>query len=335
MASEARYFRVTPKLWRHADTAEWSQRATLLAMYLLTCPHRNIVGLYWLPKSYACEDLRWEPGELAEAMAELVADDFMRYDAAAKVVFVCNALAYDAPANENVAKAAVKQLEELPATPLLAALAEAAKQHSEHLEKAISNRWPNGLPNGSPNGSGNGSSEGSGNGSPPVSISPTVSATVTATTAPSRACAPEESPPDGEDVGGDEPAQAKIEVHDPPPRIQYPDEFERWWRAYPRRDDDKKATYALWRRWVDGKIRVNDAPYHADPADLMAAAENYAEAKAGVDLKHLKMASTFLSAQGMYWLEWVHGPPEGGGGEPAGWGDLRAWAAEHAEEAAT
>lgn len=335
MASDARYFRVTPKLWRHAATVEWSQRATLLALYLLTCPHRNIVGLYWLPKSYACEDLRWETGDLDAAMRELADDGFMRYDDATKIVFVCNALAYDAPANENVAKAAVKQLEELPVTPLLSALAEAAHQHSEHLHKAISNRWPNGLPNGSCNGSANDS----GNGSSPVSISPTVSATVTTTTTVpiARVCAHEESPPDGEDVGVEDQGDDAERVVDPPPRLAYPDDFERWWVAYPRRGDDKRAAYGLWRRWVDGKIRVNDRPYHADPADLMRAAENYRDAKAGADPKHVKMATTFLSAQGMYWLAWITGPPEDATAEdePAGWAGLRDWAKGRVGGAAT
>ena len=339
MAGEARYFRVTPKLWRHAATAGWSQRATLLALYLLTCPHRNIVGLYWLPKSYACEDLRWETGDLDQAMDELVTDGFMRYDAAAKVVFVCNALAYDAPANENVAKAAVKQLQELPSTALLSALAASAERHSEHLHKAISDRWSNGLPNGLPNGSSNGSHNGPADGSPPVSITTTVAATVTTTTPDphARGRAHGGSPPDGEDVGVEDKG-AHAEVVDPPPRIAYPDAFDRWWFAYPRRGDDKRAAYDLWQRWQSGKIRVNDRPYHADPADLMRAAEHYAEAKAGVERGHVKMATTFLSAQGMYWLSWVDGPPEDANGvdEPAGWATLREWSQEHGltEEAA-
>jgi hypothetical protein len=71
------YYRVSPRIWRHR---EWSDETKLLACYLLTCKHRTIEGLYLLPQHYITGDLKWSPERLAEPFAQLLSDDFIRYD---------------------------------------------------------------------------------------------------------------------------------------------------------------------------------------------------------------------------------------------------------------
>lgn len=52
----ASYYRVSPKFWIE-DAPLWDDDTTIIALYLLTGPHRNLEGLYRLPKRYVQEDL--------------------------------------------------------------------------------------------------------------------------------------------------------------------------------------------------------------------------------------------------------------------------------------
>lgn len=232
--SKTRYYRVSPKVWRHAKKAGWGDRETLLALYLLTCPHRNMAGLYYLPREYMQADLGWDAGSLRGALDALWRDDFVRYDDDAQVVLILNALAYDAPDNPNQIKAAMKQLEELPETPLLTALADRAAETCEPLSAAICNRWPNCLRNGLTNGSGEPLVEQLTEPPPqpsgePVSVSVSATTAVAVTTAvaegETRAPAREESPPSdgaddpGEPDGTEDEAPARgRKPKDPPPQ---------------------------------------------------------------------------------------------------------------------
>jgi hypothetical protein len=139
---ESRYYRVAPRIWRHARDAHWSERLTLFALYLLTSPHRNMVGLYYLPVEYVQADLDWPRDEVESAIDTLERDGFAVYDPDARVMWIRNALAYDAPQNANQIKAAVRQLAELPRTQLLDDLAKSAAENCPALAQAIEARWP-------------------------------------------------------------------------------------------------------------------------------------------------------------------------------------------------
>lgn len=132
------YYRVTPKVWLQG----WSHDARLLALYLLTCPHRATEGLYLLPLGYAATDIGWEEERLREPFAELITDGFAKYDAEARVVFVCKALAYQAPANKNGFISAARRLVKLPHTPLFADLLEAAREHCPPFAEALPQLLP-------------------------------------------------------------------------------------------------------------------------------------------------------------------------------------------------
>lgn len=129
--TDTRYYRISPKFWRHGMAHHWTDRDRVLALYLLTCPHRNIAGFYVLPKPYVLADLEWDEKTLDAAWERLLAEDFMRYDDMAQVVFVVKALQYDAPENANQRKAAIKYLHEVPFSPLWQALLEVAQANAE------------------------------------------------------------------------------------------------------------------------------------------------------------------------------------------------------------
>jgi hypothetical protein len=142
-----RYFRVVPRVW--TDHPTWSNDAQLLALYLLTCPHRTTEGLYRLPMAYVRADLNWSQQplrkglreRLAEAFAELSASGFCEYDEQAQVVLVMGALETQAPENPNQVTAAIKQLEELPPTHLTSTF----KRLAERFCGRLAERLPEGF----------------------------------------------------------------------------------------------------------------------------------------------------------------------------------------------
>jgi len=83
--------------------------------------------------------------------------------------------------------------------------------------------------------------------------------------------------------------------------IDYPEAFEEFWNAYPRRAN-KKGAYNLWRGRVD----------EADESTLLTAAKNYAKfcEQDGREKKYIKHAKTFLSPRNGSWEEYVEWEPE-------------------------
>ena len=116
------YNRVSPRFWPEAQAGGWSDDMKMLGLYLLTCEHRTTEGLYRLPVEYMAADLSgadglgcdlagaWSAERVRQALAQLSADGFVKYDHAARVVFLPRALVYQAPENPNQRKAAIKSL---------------------------------------------------------------------------------------------------------------------------------------------------------------------------------------------------------------------------------
>lgn len=152
------YKRVSPRFWPEAQAGSWSDDMKMLALYLLTCEHRTTEGLYRLPVEYMAADLSgadslgsdlaaaWNPERVRAALARLADDGFVRYDHAARVVFLPRALAYQAPENPNQRRAAIRSLRALPETPLLTAFLEAARSLCPKLASEFEEPFAEGSP---------------------------------------------------------------------------------------------------------------------------------------------------------------------------------------------
>jgi hypothetical protein len=138
MVDDVRYYRVSPRIW---SVTRWSENARLLALYLLTCPHRTVEGLFRLPKAYIQADLEWSPQRLAEPLRELSEDGFIEYDEDAQVVLILKALKYQAPANPNGVTSALRQLEEVPESPLDQRFHQMAQRYCERLAEQLPERF--------------------------------------------------------------------------------------------------------------------------------------------------------------------------------------------------
>lgn len=129
--TEGRYTRIKSRFWSDEKVVAWDNDTKLLALYLLTSPHNNILGCYVLPKLYICADLEWSTERLDKPFQKLLDDGYIKYDNNCRLLFITNYLAHNPISNGNQATGAGKQLREIPKSPLLQEL----KRSIERLDK--------------------------------------------------------------------------------------------------------------------------------------------------------------------------------------------------------
>jgi len=137
----ASYHKVSLLFWKDREIRAWlkagEHMTATLAIYLLTCDHKNSEGLYWLPKEYIESDLALEADEVGVRMAHLLEKGFAEYDTAAEVVFLPNALKYHEPKSKLQIKGALSALERVPDTVLFPRFVSAAESLAPSLAKEM------------------------------------------------------------------------------------------------------------------------------------------------------------------------------------------------------
>ena len=135
----ARYYPISPLFWCDSKVRSWGPEEKMLALYLLTCEHRNLEGLYRLPIPYIEADLGWENGDLTDHLARLEADGFLAYDEESQVILIRKALKYHQPQSEKQIQGAVNALQSVPDTRLWSEFVKAAEEYAPGLHDAIGN----------------------------------------------------------------------------------------------------------------------------------------------------------------------------------------------------
>lgn len=108
------YGKVYSRFWQNRDVKRWSDGAKLAAVYLLTSPHANLVGIYYLPADYAAVDMGMEVGDVVKAFGELATHDFIAYDRESQWVWVRQFVAWNAFESPKVSISAARTLATLP-----------------------------------------------------------------------------------------------------------------------------------------------------------------------------------------------------------------------------
>ncbi|KHO63382.1 DnaD and phage-associated domain [Thermoanaerobacter sp. YS13] len=121
------YSKIESKFWQDEKIRTLSPNARYIFLYLLTSPHRNMLGLYFLPDLYAAFDVGLSPEQFKEGFQELLRKGLVNYDETNHVVFIKNFLKHNPLENPNQVKKAIKKLQEIPRTPLLKDLYEYIK----------------------------------------------------------------------------------------------------------------------------------------------------------------------------------------------------------------
>ena len=132
------YGKVQTTFWTSEDTSSMSDTGRMLALYLLTSPHSNILGCFHLPIGYVSEDLKWSPERVEKGFAELLEKGFATRDNASKWVVLHAYLKWNPIENPNQGIAAGRLFEQIPnrstVKPLLAV---ALRTHSKHFPRQI------------------------------------------------------------------------------------------------------------------------------------------------------------------------------------------------------
>lgn len=102
------YGKVYATFWSSPTTSSLSDTAKLLALYLMTCGHSTIAGVFRLPDGYVAEDLGWTASRVREGFDELFANGFATRCEASKWVWVRMHLRWNKPENPNQWTAARK-----------------------------------------------------------------------------------------------------------------------------------------------------------------------------------------------------------------------------------
>lgn len=115
------YSKVQNRIWNSKTFLRLTENSKFLWLYLLTCPHGNIMGLFVLKPGYAQDDLGWSNQRYSKAFKELVniplsngCKGLIQYDESTKVVWIKNYLEHNPMINPNQVTSGVKKIKALP-----------------------------------------------------------------------------------------------------------------------------------------------------------------------------------------------------------------------------
>lgn len=124
------YGQIQSAFWHSKDCEAFSDRAKLLACYLMTSPHTNGIGCFRIGPGTMSDDLKWSAEQLHEGFQELANQGFAFYHEL--VVLMPNFLRWNRIANGNVAKARFQEWEQVPKGKAKAFAACAMIEFSDH-----------------------------------------------------------------------------------------------------------------------------------------------------------------------------------------------------------
>jgi hypothetical protein len=108
------YGKVYSKFWSSENIQRLSDDGRMLALYLMTCQHNTISGVFRLPDGYATEDLNWSSERVSKGFSELFENGFCNRCETTKWVWVIKHFDWNPPENPNQLKAAKKCAQQIP-----------------------------------------------------------------------------------------------------------------------------------------------------------------------------------------------------------------------------
>lgn len=132
------YGKIHSSFWTSETIRSLSEDGRVLAAYLMTSPHTNMLGCFRLPVAYACDDLRWSVERFEIAFNDAAAHDFATIDAGSSWVVILKFLKWNAFENPNVGKAAAKIFAQIPDTcPAKRVLAGCLREYGKNFPEAL------------------------------------------------------------------------------------------------------------------------------------------------------------------------------------------------------
>jgi len=110
----ARFRKVYPLIWHDERFQELAAEEKLVALYVLTCPQSNRIGLFRFSVAEAAECLGMVPETFAKRFERVVSVLNWGFDKRRKVVFIPTWWKYNTPDNPNTLKGNLADLDEVP-----------------------------------------------------------------------------------------------------------------------------------------------------------------------------------------------------------------------------
>ncbi|MEB7500027.1 hypothetical protein NGC23_07465 [Leclercia pneumoniae] len=269
------YGKVHTSFWISDGMRRVSDDARLLALYLLTGQHTNMIGCFRLPDGYVSEDLNWNSERVLKGFDELSKNGFATRDSASKWVLILNFMRWNPVENPNQGIAALRLFAQVPdkstvkaelariMADAIAHIGRSKLKGSERVLEQFLNQEQE-QEQEQENTSGHGSA------TPPES----------------------DVPADG---------------NAPPKKNAYPDDFEQVWAIYPKRagGNSKADAYKAW------NARVNSG---ATVQELLDGTQRYADfvrATGKLNTEYVKQAATFFGPSKHYEEAWKVTAPSG------------------------
>jgi len=132
------YGKVYTAFWTSEDARSLSEDGRILALYLLTCPHGNMIGCFRLTNAYAADDLMWPIERVSKGFGELFRKGYAYRCERSFWVVINRYLKWNQFENPNVGKAAGKLFEVItPPHDVKALLVKALREFATTFPKEI------------------------------------------------------------------------------------------------------------------------------------------------------------------------------------------------------
>lgn len=127
--------------WSNPDTQELNDQSKLLAIYLLTGPHTNMLGCFRLPDGYITEDLKWSAQAVSCAFKDLDEINFLTRDHFYSWLVIHDFLKWNPIQNPKQAKGAERLFTQIPIESLvLKPLVKGLLTYGKHFDIGFRNR---------------------------------------------------------------------------------------------------------------------------------------------------------------------------------------------------
>jgi hypothetical protein len=113
------YGKVEENFYSRSEVRRLSFFGKSVLIYLLVNHHRNFIGLYFLPHSYAVEDLDITLQQYKDALAEIIGAGLAFYDENEKTIFVAINLEHNPINSEKQIKGAINLIKDIRSVRLL------------------------------------------------------------------------------------------------------------------------------------------------------------------------------------------------------------------------
>ena len=123
MSDIGRYRKLFIRIWCHPDFAELTEGEKNLALYLLTGPQSNRLGIFGFSLARAGEELGMSPETVRKRLVTVCGAFGWFFDGRARVVYIPSWWRWNPPENPNVMKGNLKDLNEVPPSALVDAFA--------------------------------------------------------------------------------------------------------------------------------------------------------------------------------------------------------------------